>query len=68
MAARLFNQLAVVQNERNLFNGGGGAGGIYKWLRTGNPYRRGRLSMVDLFVKITCFIKEKKYIFITKRI
>jgi len=25
----------------------------------GNPYRRGRLSTVDLLIKIGCFVKKK---------
>jgi hypothetical protein len=30
----------------------------------GNPYRSGRLSTVGLLVKITCFVKKKKYFFL----
>ncbi len=55
-AARPFHQLTVFQNERNLFKGGGYIND--KWLRTEKPYRRVRLSMINLFVKIARFIKD----------
>jgi hypothetical protein len=28
--------------------------------KSGNPYRRGRLSTIDLLVKTACFVKKKK--------
>jgi hypothetical protein len=34
--------------------------------KPGNPYLRGRLSTIDLLIKIGCFVKQKKYDLISK--
>jgi hypothetical protein len=35
-------------------------------LKTGNTSRGGRLSTIDLLIKVTCFIKRGKYYFLCK--
>jgi hypothetical protein len=37
------------------------------WVKPGNPNWRGRLSTVDLLIKIGCFERNEKYSFSTKR-
>jgi hypothetical protein len=34
----------------------------------GKPYFGGRLSTVDLLIKIACFVKEKKYFLVLKAV
>jgi hypothetical protein len=37
-------------------------------LGSGNPYRRGRLSTIDLLIKIACFVKIRIFVSVLKAV